>query len=68
MKITDTMVLALLKKGFGYEAKNIDIEFETEVPLSAFGVEDEQTPDMKVKMNVKVESIKMTINEEVNEF
>ena len=28
MKITDTMVLALLKKGFTYEGKEIDMEFE----------------------------------------
>ena len=67
MKITDTMVLALLKKGFGYEIENMDVEFETEIPMSAFPVE-ETKETVKIKMNCKVKGMKITINEEVNEF
>ena len=67
MKITDTMVLAILKKGFNYEAKNVDVDFETEVPLEAFGVE-ESNSRMVMKVTCKVESLTMKINEESNEF
>ena len=63
MKITDTMVLAVLKKGFAYEAKNVDIEFETEIPLSSFGL-DESDGRIKMQMSCKVESLTMKIHEE----
>lgn len=62
MKITDTMVLALLKKGFEYQAKNIEVECETDIPLSALTFEETDAV-MKMKIKCKVESLSMEIND-----
>ena len=64
MKISDTMVLALLKKGLAVEGKNIDMDMDMNLDLGFAG---EPMP-MNVKMNVKIESYKIEINEEGSEF
>ena len=58
MKITNTMVLALLQKGMSYEME--DLEMEYEVPMNIFGIGDEDSDNnMVIRMTVK--SMKMEI-------
>lgn len=61
-KITDTMVLALLKKGFSQEGKNAKMEFE--VPLETFGFDSEDAQGKSMKMNFEMESYTMTITQD----
>ena len=60
MKITDTMVLALLKKGVAYQINNMDMEFETEYPIGIL-LGDENAPALKMKCTCKMESFKLEI-------
>lgn len=64
MKISDTMVLALLKKGLAVEGENIDMDMDMNFDLGFAG---EPMP-MNVKMKVKIGSYKIEINEEGSEF
>lgn len=64
MKISDTMVLALLKKGLAVEGENIDMDMDMKFDL---GYGDEPQP-MNVNVKVKIGSYKVTINEEGSEF
>ena len=65
MKISDTMVLALLKKGLMVEGNDIDMDTNIEMDLDFIG--DSPKP-MKVNIQCKIGSYKITINEEGNEF
>ena len=58
MKISDTMVLAVLKKG-------LMVDTNIEMDLDFIG--DSPKP-MKVNIQCKIGSYKITINEEGNEF
>ena len=65
MKISDTMVLALLKKGLAVEGVNIDMETNMEVDLDFL---DEGPKPMKINIKCTIGSYKVTINEEGSEF
>ena len=62
MKISDTMVLALLKKGLAVEGENIDMDMDMNFDLGFAG---EPMP-MNVKMKVKIGSYKIENNVEVS--
>ena len=51
IKITDKMVIALLKKGLTYEVDDYDMEIE--VPMSAFSGDEEDTEVMNMKAKMK---------------
>ena len=59
-KITDTMVLALLKKGMTYEIE--EYEMEMEVPLSNF-LEYEESNSV-IKITGKVKGFKMEVTQD----
>lgn len=40
-KLTEKMVLALLGKGMKYEIEDMDMEYEINVPLGIFGIEED---------------------------
>lgn len=60
IKITDTMVLALLKKGMTYEIE--EYEMEMEVPLGIF-LGDEESNSI-IKITGKVKGFKMDITQD----
>ena len=59
IKITDTMVLALLKKDMIYEFEECDMDMEIEMPLNFLGEEDISLK-MKIKGQVKGFKIEIT--------
>ena len=65
MKTSDTMVLALLKKGLAVEGNDIDMDTTIEMDLDFLG---EGPKPMKVNIQCKIGSYKVTINEEGSEF
>lgn len=65
MKISDTMVLALLKKGLAVEGNDIDVDSTIEMDLDFIG---ESPKPMKVNIKCRIGSYKVTINEEGSEF
>ena len=65
MKISDTMVLALMKKGLSVEGENINVDTNMEMDLDFLG--DGPKP-MKVNIKCTIGSYKVTINEEGSEF
>jgi len=61
-KLSDTMILALLKKGYTQEGENVKMEFE--VPLEAFGFDAEDVKGKAMKMNFEVGKYSMTITQD----
>lgn len=59
IKITDTMVLAVLKKGIKYSIE--EMEFETEYPIGQLiGLED----DTMLKMSGKLSGLKLEVTQD----
>lgn len=65
MRISDTMVLALLKKGLAVEGEDIDVDTNIEMDLDFTG---ENPNPMKVNIKCTIGSYKIQINEEGSEF
>ena len=57
-KLTDTMVLALLKKGVAYEVK--DCKMEMEIPASMITYDEDHKTDM-IKITGEVKEARFTI-------
>jgi len=62
-KITDTMVLSLMKKGFVYEAKDVDVNMDMKMPLSALTMDDDHADVfVEMKMTCKVGEYKIKLS------
>ena len=62
MKLSDTIITMILKKGFLYEAVNADMEFE--IPMSAFAdAEHETVNNVRVKFKADRMSLKIDRSE-----
>lgn len=61
-KITDTMVLALLKKGYTHEGQNAKMEFE--VPLETFGLDVEDVKGTSMVMKFEIEKYSVSISQD----
>ncbi len=60
MKISDVILTAIVKKGFLYDAKNVDMEFQ--IPMSAI-IDGEDVSNVVIKFKADHMSLKIEKSE-----
>lgn len=61
LKITEAMVLAVIEKGIIYELEDCEMEYEINIPLGIFGLEDDADSNIKVDVKMNISKMKFEI-------
>lgn len=61
LRITEAMVLAVVEKGIIYELEDCEMEYEINIPLGIFGLEDDADSNIKVDVKMNISKMKFEI-------